>query len=48
MAARDPEQAVQLANDVAFGLTAFAQAGIAIGLVVGQVAPAIASERVSP
>jgi hypothetical protein len=30
---------------VAFGLTAFAQAGIAIGLVVGQVAPAIASER---
>ena len=29
----------------AFGLTAFAQAGIAIGLVVGQVAPAIASER---
>src|SRR6516164_7706267 len=30
---------------VAFGLTAFAQAGIAIGLVVGSVAPAIASER---
>src|SRR4051794_13952288 len=30
---------------VAFGLTAFAQAGIAIGLVVGQVAPASASER---
>ena len=30
---------------MAFGLTAFAQAGIAIGLVVGQVAPAIASER---
>ena len=30
---------------VAFGLTAFTQAGIAIGLVVGQVAPAIASER---
>src|SRR5262249_13404091 len=30
---------------VAFGLTAFPQAGIAIGLVVGQVAPAIASER---
>src|SRR5262245_42495194 len=30
---------------VALGLTAFAQAGIAIGLVVGLVAPAIASER---
>src|SRR6516164_6492738 len=30
---------------VAFGLTAFAQAGIAIGLVVGSVAPSIASER---
>lgn len=30
---------------VGFGLTAFAQTGIAIGLVVGSVAPAIASER---
>jgi hypothetical protein len=30
---------------VAYGLSAFTQAGIAIGLVVGQVAPAIASER---
>src|SRR6516164_4922779 len=30
---------------VAYGLTAFALAGIAIGLAVGQVAPAIASER---
>ena len=30
---------------VAFGLIAFAQAGIAIGLVVGSVAPAIAAER---
>src|SRR5262249_56325254 len=30
---------------VASGLTAFTQAGIAIGLVVGSVAPAIASER---
>src|SRR5262249_45453799 len=30
---------------VAYGLTAFAQAGIAAGFVVGQVAPAIASER---
>src|SRR5262249_18414587 len=30
---------------VAYGLTAFAQAGIVIGLIVGQVARAIASER---
>jgi hypothetical protein len=30
---------------VAFGLAVFAQAGIAIGLVVGSVAPAIASQR---
>ncbi len=30
---------------VAFGLMAFAQAGIAIGLVVGQVAPAISGLR---
>jgi hypothetical protein len=30
---------------VAYGLNAFTQAGIAIGLVVGSVAPAIASER---
>jgi ABC-type transport system involved in multi-copper enzyme maturation permease subunit len=30
---------------VAYGLSAFTQAGIAIGLVLGQVAPAIASER---
>jgi hypothetical protein len=30
---------------VAYGLSAFTQAGIAIGLVLGQVAPSIASER---
>src|SRR6516165_4105110 len=30
---------------VTYGLSAFTQAGIAIGLVLGQVAPAIASER---